>query len=131
MSAHYVRALTESWLSGLGIGAPPYYPTVNFETLPTDTVWLTAEWSSLGATKETYCDTFVEDGEIRLVFFGQPGTGYAALFATAEAVSEEFFMNIDPQQKLILTALDPPDEFSSQSEPWFIVEVSVTYQYRK
>lgn len=129
MSARYVRSLTETWLSA--IGAPPYYSTVNAEVAPTDPIWMTAEWQSIGATKETYCETFVEDGEIRLVFFGAPGIGWDALFSTAETVSDLFFLNTDPNEKLVLKLLDPPDEFSSQSEPWFIVEVGVTYQYRK
>lgn len=129
MSAHYVRALTESWLAAIGM--PPYHATVNWEDNPADAVWMTAEWTTFGMTKETYCETFVEDGEIRLMFFGSPGTGWADLFQTAETASEQFFANRDPQQKLVLTVLDPPDEYSSQSEPWFVVEVAVAYQYRK
>lgn len=129
MSAPYVRALTESWLSALA--APPYHSTVNLEADPADAVWMTAEWNSFGMTKETYCQHFVEDGEIRLMFFGAPGTGWADLFLIAETVSTQFFANSDPQKKLVLTVLDAPDEYSSQSEPWFVVEVAVTYQYRK
>jgi hypothetical protein len=129
MSAHYVRSLTEAWL--IAIGSPPYHGTVNYEVAPVEPVWMTAEWNSFGATKETFCETFVEDGEIRLMFFGLPGVGWDALIQTAETASAQFFQNIDTNQKLTLTVLDPPDEFASQSEPWFIVEVSVTYQYRK
>lgn len=129
MSAHYVRALSESWMQA--IGNPPYYGTVNLEQNPAVPVWMTAEWTSFGNTKETYCETFVEDGEIRLMFFGAPGTGWPDLFQVAEAASQQFFLNSDPQSKLVLTVMDSPDEYSSQSEPWFVVEVAVTYQYRK
>lgn len=129
MSAHYVRALTEQWL--IALGTPTYHGTVNLEQTPGADVWMTAEWTQFGNTKETYCQTFVEDGEIRLMFFGAPGVGWDQLFLIAEAAAEQFFLNTDPNQKLVLTVIDPPDEFSSQSEPWFVVEVSVSYQYRK
>jgi hypothetical protein len=128
MSSRYVRQLSEQWAAALHV---PFHPTVNMEQDPTDPLWFTLEWDSFGSTKDSYCETFTEDGEIRMVFFGQSGAGYDAMFQAAESAAAQFYGNADPAGRLVLTSIDPPDEFGTQDGPWFVVEVAVTYQYRK
>jgi hypothetical protein len=126
MSSVYVRTLAELWANNIGLY--PFYNTINDAPEPDDNIWVTMDFDSFGYTKETYCEEFTEDGEIRLVFIGRVGIGWGTLLSAAEQYSQLFYQNTDPNQKLTLTQLSPPMEYSGSSSPWFIAEVGVEYQ---
>jgi hypothetical protein len=129
MSTFYIRQKAEAWATAL-IATVPYYPTINQNQDPSDDMWMTLEFQTFGATKETYCDDFVDDGEIILTFFGRVGLGYAPQIQTAEAYAALFFANTDVTGQLVLTSMNPPVDFVGQNNPWYIVEVAFNYQYR-
>lgn len=130
MSSRYVRNLTEGWAEAAGTASGvPFHPTVNLEVNTQDPIWFTLEWDVLGQTKLTYCENFIEDGQIRLCFFSQVGIGYDEAFQQIEETAAYFFDNTDPAGRLVLMVLDPPDEFGSLDTPWFMVEVLVSYQF--
>lgn len=126
MSSVYVRQMAEQWVTA--VGTIPYYNTINNAPEPNDNIWLTLDFDSFGATKETYCNEFVEDGEIRLIFLGRIGLGWNALMTAAEDYAALFMLQQDATNKLILTQSNPPIEYAGNSNPWFIVEVSIEYQ---
>jgi hypothetical protein len=130
MSSRYVRNLTEQWAAAPALGVP-FYPTVNMEQNPSDQIWFTLEWDAFGATKDTFCETFTEDGEVRMVFFGPAGAGYDALLAAAETAARLFYGNIDPAGRLVLSSLGAPDEFGGQDQSYFVVEIAIEYTFQK
>lgn len=129
MSSLHIRQLVDQWATALN-GRVPFYPTVNKVQDPKDDIWLTIEYDSFGATKETFCDSFVEDGEIMLVFFGRVGVGYATLMTAAEDYAKEFYKSTDPLDQLVLISLNPPIDYGGENSPWFVCEIAVDYQYR-
>lgn len=129
MSSRYIRNLSEQWARAIPL--LPYHPTVNEEVANPPAVWVTIDWTSFGATKETFCDDFREDGEIRLVFFGRAGIGYDQLFADAEAYANSFYANTDPTGRLVLTSKGVPDKFGTPDGPDFYVEIPINYTFQQ
>jgi hypothetical protein len=126
MSSLYVRELCAQWASGLAV---PYYNTINEEQRPTDALWFTLDFQSLGTVQETYCNTR-ESGEVVLLFFGQAGTSYETTMEQALPVVTEFFANIDSAGRLTLEMIGAPSDYGTLDAPWYGVEWSVTYTYR-
>ncbi len=123
-----MRNLAETWIQNIGV--PPFYPTINQNQEPSDDLWMTVDYESFGATKETYCNEFLEDGEIRLIFIGRVGIGYATVMQAAEAFTTTFLLNTDPNGRLVLLNGNPPIDFAGSNDPWFVIEIAVEYQFR-
>ena len=128
MSSRAVRKAVRGWLGGL---TTPYYDTINTDHNPTDPIWMTVEFSSFGYTKETYCLDWLEDGDITLTFFGQPGVGDDALLAQSEADVTKFFSNVDPAGKLTLESRSAPEDlYATEDGPIFGVTFRIGYSFR-
>lgn len=129
MSSLYVRNLVETWIAA--IGTIPFHQTINqIPDNPQDNIWLTVDFNPAGATKETFCEEFAEDGEITLIFMGRVGIGFNTLFAAAEQFADAFWNSSDPTGKLNLIIREPPFDYAGQDNPWFVVEISFQYQLR-
>lgn len=127
MSSFYVRNLAAQWAAAL---ATPYYNTVNEEQNPSDSYWLSLDFDAFSTVKETYCNSWEEQGAIHLLFFGVPGVAFQTLFQTAEADAATFFSNVDPGGSLTLEVMNAPLEFGGSDTPYFGVQVSIDYSYR-
>ena len=128
MSSRAVRQAVRGWMAGL---ASPYYDTINMDQAPTDNRWVTADFESFGTTKESFCDNFVEDGEIALTFFGPPGIGDDTLLAQAEADAVLFYGKSDPSNKVLLLNKSAPEDFViTESGPRFGVTFRFSYEFR-
>ena len=128
MSSRAVRTAVRGWLGTL---VTPYADTINYDQHPTASVWMTCEFNSFGYTKETFCN-FVEEGDITLTFFGQPGIGDDALLAQAEADVDTFFAAKDPTNKVVLVNRSAPEDlFATEDGPVFGVAYRIGYEYRK
>ena len=128
MSSYYIRKQAEVWARA--ITSVPYFPTINENSDPKVDLWFTMEFESFGSSKETYCEKYVEDGEIVLTFFGRVGEGYDATMIAAENYAKLFYANTDSTGKLVLTSKEPAVDFAGLNNPWYLVEISINYQYR-
>lgn len=124
----------ESWIAqvnaSLGADAIPYYSTINDEPDVTDDLWMTVAYDNFGSTKETYCEEFVEDGAVRLVFLTRRGTGYNDILEAAERFADAFYEMSDPAGRAVLTSKNSPDPFDSDQYAWYVVEISIDYELR-
>ena len=128
MSSRAVRQLVRGWMPAL---STPYYDTINQEQNPTNDVWVTVEFNSFGMTKETFCETWVEEGDITLTFFGKPGIGDDAILAQAEADAALFYGFIDPAGKVIIVNKSAPEDFAfTENGPRFGVTFRFGYEFR-
>lgn len=125
MADRYVRSKVRGWLAA---GPVPFYDTVNIDQRPGDVVWCTVLWGAPFRSKESYCNEFVEEGEVSIVFFGRPGIGDDALLADAEAAIDALMTNADPTGKLVL--LDRGVGIDFRQEEHYCVEYGVPYEYR-
>ena len=126
MSSLYVRQLAATWASAL---ATPFFNTINEDQNPNDSIWLTLEFDAYTTIKQSYCENWIEEGTIRLVFFGTPGNGFDDLFLIAEQDANSFYINEDSTGKLTLVLKNAPLEFGGPDTPNFGVEVSIDYYY--
>ena len=102
MSSWYVRALIESWLNDPVMNVP-YYSTINEEQNPQDDTWCTADFGDSFREILTFCDGNVrEEGEIEVIYYGQPGIGYDALITDIEADVGELMKKRDPTGKMVI-----------------------------
>ena len=127
MSSSYVRTLMETWLNAMTV---PYYPTINEEQNPGDAIWATAEFSSNFRESMTFCNGFTsEQGEVELVFFGEPGTGDDSLITAVEADMVTLMAQRDPANKLVLMNRSAPFEFSNGSaDMQYGLSIFIDYQ---
>lgn len=129
VSSRSVRQTVRGWLGTL---VSPYYDTINLEQHPTDAIWMTVEFNSFGSTKETYCGSWVEEGDITLTFFGPPGVGDDTLLAQAETDADTFFAKTDPAGKVVLVNKSAPEDlYATEDGPIFGVTFRIGYEYRK
>jgi hypothetical protein len=125
------RAVRQFARTVLGTLTSPYFDTINVEQNPTDNVWVTAEFAALGSVKETYCEAWVEEGDIVLTFFGRPGIGDDALLQQAEADAARFYAGVDPAGKVVLVNKSAPEDFYITEEgPRFGVIFRFGYEFR-
>jgi len=128
MSSRAVRQAVRGWMVGM---ASPYYDTINIEQAPTDNIWVTVDFNSFVMTKESFCDQFVEEGDITLTFFGPPGVGDDALLAQAEADVALFYGKTDPNKKVALVNRSAPEDFVlTENGPRFGVTFRFGYEFR-
>lgn len=128
MSSLYVRNLVDQWATSQTDA--PFHSTINNVPDPDDDIWFTLDFESFGSTVETFCGDVLEEGEIRLIFFGRVGIGYQALMEAAEIVSASLMELTDPAGQLVLQYANPPVDFAGENNPWFVVEIAVDYQQR-
>ena len=122
--------MVEGWLKDVSM-AVPYYPTINEEQDPQDIMWCSADFSSSLRDTLTYCQGKTsEEGEVRVVYFGQAGVGEDILIAALEADMVLLMANRDPSDKLVLMQRSAPFEFGGGSaERWYGLSVYVDYQF--
>lgn len=125
MSSRYVRNLVRQWATDATVQVP-FYDTVNLEQDPNDPVWFTVEFVSFGHVVESYCGKKLEEGELRFVFFGQPGIGDDALLQAAEGAAKAVAVKTDPAGALVLNEPSPPVDYLVLP---FTVEIPVLYEY--
>ena len=112
MSSLFVRKTVEGWLQDPAV-VTPFYPTVNYDQNPSDDIWFTAEFGSTYRETMTFCDGLeMEEGEVQLIYFGPPGTGYDAVLAAMEADLAVLMAQKDPTGKLVLTGRSSPFEYT-------------------
>lgn len=127
MSAKYVMDLAKHWAESLTL---PFFDTINVEQNPADTMWVTLEFDYATSEELTFCGNQLHIGTFTLVFFGVAGAGYETLLEAAETDGAVFYLNEDPTHKLVMTGIDPPEEFESSGHvPLFGVAISVNYEY--
>lgn len=115
MSALYVRQTVREWLARPELSVP-FYDTVNIEQNPSDEVWCTAAFDASFRDRLTFCEnSWVEEGDVTILYTGLPGVGDAVVLAAAEADMLTLMSFRDPNNKLRLTAVDPPREASAGS----------------
>lgn len=132
MSALYVRQTIRDWL-GDGSMNVPFYDTVNRDQTPTDNVWSTASFDANFRERLTFCDSsWVEEGDVNVTYTGLPGIGDAVVLAAAELDMITLMSMRDPNDKLRLTAVDPPREASAGStNQGYQVSYLVEYEYQE
>ena len=109
-----------------GIDVSHWQGTINWDQAPNDTVWFTVSFDPFGSEVQDYCGSRVEQGEIRLVFFGDHGIGEEALMQSAESVATQFAVNNDPNERLVLEDPGPPIGYGDVP---FAVEIPIYYQF--
>ena len=128
MSSRAVRQAVRGWMAAL---TTSYYDTINIEQAPADRIWVTVEFNSFGMIKETFCDQWVEEGDITLTFFGPPGVGDDALLSQAEADALLFYSQVDPAGKVVLVNRSAPEDFAlTENGPRFGVTFRFGYEFR-
>ena len=130
MSSLYVRELVEGWLEDPAMTVP-YFPTINVEQNPQDDIWMTADFTASLRDTITYCQGQTsEEGEVELMFFGQPGIGYTALIQAIEADMVTLMAQRDPLNKMVLVNRSAPLETSSGSaKAMYGLSIYIDYQY--
>ena len=132
MSALYVRQTIREWLARPEF-AVPFYDTVNTDQNPTDDVWATAAFDASFRERLTFCESsWVEEGDVNVTYTGLPGIGDAVVLAAAEADMLTLMSIRDPNDKVRLTAVDPPREASAGStNQGYQVSYQVEYEYQE
>lgn len=130
MSSLAVRQHVENWLQDAAMTVP-FYGTVNVDQDPRDDIWMTVMFSANYREVLTYCEGIEEEeGEIELVYFGEPGTGYQALLTALEGDVATFMAQKDPSHKLTLKSRSAPYEWSGgSSERHYALSVFIEYSY--
>lgn len=131
MSSLYIRQKFEGWLQDRTKMKVPYYPTINMDQNPQDDMWCTAEFGSSYRETMTFCDgVTMEEGEVKVVYFGLPGIGEATLLAKMEADLNTLMAQQDLAGKLVITTRSAPFDYSGGSaEKSFALACFVEYQY--
>jgi len=131
MSALYVRRKFREWLTNPAMSVP-FYDTVNAATNPQDDIWVTADFNALYREKMTYCDgSWMEEGDVSLIYNGLPGVGDEALIEAAEK-DIEVLMSFRDSQSFILTERSAVNDFSSgATNQNYQIEIIVSYQYQE
>ena len=132
MSALYVRQTVREWLARPEFTVP-FYDTVNKEQNPSDEVWATASFDASFRERLTFCEnSWIEEGDINVVYTGLPGVGDAVVLAAAEADMVTLMSIRDPNDKVRLTAVDPPREASAGSvNQGYQISYLVEYEYQE
>ena len=109
----------------------PFYPSINTNQNPTDAIWVTASFGSSYRETLTFCNGMaMEDGEVELIYFGPPGTGYNAVITAMETDLAVLMAQRDPNGKVVLTGRSAPFEYSAgDADREFSVSVFVEYQF--
>jgi hypothetical protein len=132
MSALYVRQTVREWLGKAEIDVP-FYDTINRDQTPTDDIWATASFDATFRERLTFCNSsWQEEGDVNVVYTGLPGIGDAVVLAAAEKDMQTLMSIRDPNDKLRLTAVDPPREASAGStNQGYQVSYLVEYEYQE
>lgn len=132
MSSSYVRTLVRDWLQD-GSMVTPYYDTVNTDQNPLDDIWVTADFDSLFRERSTFCaGSWVEEGDITLVYTGLPGVGDGPILAAAEADVVLLMAMRDPNERLFLTNVSAANEYSGGSvNQGYQIEFAVDYKFNE
>lgn len=130
MSSRYVRQQFETWLNNAGF-VTPFYSSINQEVNPKDAIWVTADYAPGYREVLTFCDGVVsEDGEVELIFMGQPGQGYDAVIQALERDVNWLMQQKDPGGKLVLTNRSSPYEYTAgDAGLQYSMSVYVEYSY--
>lgn len=130
MASLYVRQLVRTWMQDPAMTVP-FYNTTNEEQSPSDDIWATLEFNFADRETLTFCDGITEEqGELEVVYLGQPGVGDVALLTAAEADIKTLMAQRDPTNKLILTQSNPPEEFTQgDAQMEYGVAFSIEYSY--
>ena len=130
MSSLYVRKQIETWLKDSAM-AVPFYNTINEDQSPTDNIWCTADFDISSRELLTLCQDYIEEsGEVEVVYFGQPGTGYEDLLTAAESDMQTLMSFRDASNKLILINRSAPMEFTrGDADQEYGIIFDVEYQY--
>lgn len=132
MSSSYVRETVRAWLSDSSMNVP-FYNTVNTDQNPTEDIWVTADFDSIFRERSTFCaGSWVEEGDVTLVFTGLPGVGDGPLLAAAEADVILLMAMRDPNERLSLTSVSAANEYSGGSaNQGYQVEFTVDYTFNE
>ena len=132
MSSSYVRETVRAWMSDSSMSVP-FYNTVNTDQNPSDEMWATAEFDSLFRERSTFCaGSWVEEGDVTLVYTGLPGIGDGPLLAAAEADIKMLMSMRDPNDQLLLTKVSAANEYSGGSaNQGYQVEFTVDYEFNE
>ena len=131
MLALYVRRKFREWLTHPSM-AVPFYETVNTATNPQEDIWVTADFNALYREKMTYCEgSWMEEGDVSLIYNGLPGVGDEALIEAAEK-DVETLMAFRDSPLFILTERSAVNDFSSgATNQNYQIEIIVSYQYQE
>jgi len=132
VSSSYVRETVRAWMADASMSVP-FYNTVNTDQNPSDEIWATAEFDSLFRERSTFCaGSWVEEGDITLVYTGLPGVGDGSLLAAAEADIKLLMAMRDPNERLFLTSVSAANEYSGGSaNQGYQVEFTVDYKFNE
>lgn len=130
MSSLYVRSLCDQWAKSAETNTGiPYFSTINEEQNPTDRLWFTLLYQPVNTTQATYCSTW-ETGIVSLIFMGPAGSGFEETLLSAQPVIDDFVASVDATGRLTLEVEQPPSDFTSPDDPWYVVEVAINYTLR-
>lgn len=128
MSSSHVRNLARQWIAGCGT---PFYETVNTDANPTVPLWVTLDFQPEFTERSTFCDDYIEEGVIEMIFSANAGSGDGAAIAAAEAAGRFMLAQTDPAGAMVVRKAMPPEEYSSGDAPsaWYQVVVGLEYRY--
>ena len=132
MSASYVRNKVEQWCHDVATTTGvTFHETINFDVDPQESVWWTVEYLSLYSENMLCKKNYLEQGIVRLVFVGQPGTGWTATITALESVIPLIMAKLDNTRRLELTDYEPVVEDSGGSaDVGYMVSVAINYIHK-
>jgi hypothetical protein len=132
MSDLYVRRQIREWMNDPAMEIP-YYDTVNAATNPLDDIWVTAYFNSISREKLTYCEgSWLEDGDVSIIYNGLPGVGDEAIFMAAEKDINTFMSQRDATRQLVITSRSAINDFSGGStNQAYQIEIIVSYEFQE
>jgi len=130
MSSSVVRTLVEQWLEDPAM-AVKYYATINEDQDPDDAMWCTAKFSPSYRESTTFCGgKTTEEGEVEIIYFGQPGIGESALIVAVETDMLVLMAQRDPAGDMVILNRSAPFEFSGGSAgSLYGLSIFLEYQY--
>ena len=132
MSDLYVRKQIREWMNDPAMETP-FYDTVNAATNPQDDIWVTADFNAISREKLTFCDgSWLEDGDVSLIYNGLPGVGDEAIFMAAEKDIGVLMSQRDATRQLVITNRSAINDFSGGStNQAYQIEIIVSYEYQE
>jgi hypothetical protein len=90
----------------------PFVDTINIHQNPKHDLWCTTMFDPAQRTKVTFCDDYVEEGEIEFMVCGRPGLGDDIVATALEECVDALMDKADPTGAFVLTEAGPLEDAS-------------------
>lgn len=129
MSSLYVRELVRSWMQDSAMTVP-FFDTINSERDPGMIMWCTAVFDSIYWEKLTFCDDEMEQGQIILIYSGNPGVGDVELLTAIENDVALLMQKRDPNRRFVIDERSAPDDYTDgDADMQYRVAIFLSYTF--